>query len=51
MLCIGVDLESFRVQALAEQHDHVFASVGVHPHKESREPRSRNWWRGRPIPR
>ncbi len=40
MLCIGVDLESFPdVQALAEEHDHVFASVGVHPlYKESREP-------------
>ena len=40
MLCIGVDLETFPdVQALAEQHDHVYASVGVHPlYKESREP-------------
>ena len=40
MLCIGVDLESFpQVQALAEQYENVFASVGVHPlYKESREP-------------
>lgn len=40
MLCIGVDLETFpQVQALAEQYDNVFASVGVHPlYKESREP-------------
>ncbi|MEQ3635854.1 TatD family hydrolase [Alcanivorax sp.] len=40
MLCIGVDLETFpQVQALAEEHDNVFASVGVHPlYKESREP-------------
>ncbi len=40
MLCIGVDLETFpQVQALAEQYENVFASVGVHPlYKESREP-------------
>ena len=38
MLCIGVDLESFpQVQALAEQYENVFASVGVNPlYKESR---------------
>lgn len=30
--CIGVNLEDFpRVLALAEAHDHLFATVGVHP--------------------
>lgn len=40
MLCIGVDLETFpRVRELAEAHDDVHATVGVHPlYKESREP-------------
>lgn len=40
MLCIGVDLETFpRVRELAERHDDVHATVGVHPlYKESREP-------------
>ncbi|ASK34353.1 TatD family hydrolase [Alloalcanivorax mobilis] len=40
MLCIGVDLETFpNVLALAEAHDDVHASVGVHPlYKDSREP-------------
>lgn len=39
-LCISVNLENFpRVLALAEAHDNVFASVGVHPdHDEGREP-------------
>ncbi len=32
MLCIGVDLETFpRVRELAERHDDVHATVGVHP--------------------
>lgn len=31
-VCIGVDLENFpNVLALAEQHEHIFASVGLHP--------------------
>ncbi len=31
-LCVGVDLPDFpRVRALAEAHDNLFASVGVHP--------------------
>jgi TatD DNase family protein len=31
-LCVSVDLPDFpRVRALAEQHDNIFASVGVHP--------------------
>ncbi|MFB9885133.1 TatD family hydrolase [Balneatrix alpica] len=31
-LCVGVDLESFaQVRHLAEQHEDVYASVGVHP--------------------
>ncbi|MDR3323438.1 MAG: TatD family hydrolase [Zoogloeaceae bacterium] len=35
-LCIGVNLENFpRVLALAEQHDHLFASVGLHPEYEN----------------
>ncbi|MFP1679921.1 TatD family hydrolase [Alloalcanivorax sp. C16-2] len=40
MLCIGVDLETFpRVRELAERHDDVHATVGVHPlYKDSREP-------------
>lgn len=40
MLCIGVDLESFpNVMALAQQHPHIFASVGVHPlYPKSRAP-------------
>lgn len=39
-LCAGVTLENFpRVLALAEQHDNLFAAVGVHPdHQEGREP-------------
>lgn len=39
-LCISVNLEHFpRVLALAEAHDNVFASVGVHPdHDQGREP-------------
>lgn len=39
-LCISVDMETFpAVRALAEAHERVFASVGVHPlYKDSREP-------------
>jgi TatD DNase family protein len=34
-LCVGVSLEKFQqVLALAEQHDNIFASVGVHPDHE-----------------
>lgn len=40
MLCIGVDLETFpQVQGLAERHDNVHCTVGVHPlYRDSREP-------------
>lgn len=40
LLCVSVNLEDFpRVLALAEQHDHIFASVGVHPNeRDGREP-------------
>ncbi|HSH42726.1 MAG TPA: TatD family hydrolase [Arenicellales bacterium] len=40
MLCVSVNLEDFpRILALAERHDHIFASVGVHPNeREGREP-------------
>ena len=39
-LCISVDLENFpKVRALAERHEHLFASVGVHPdYPETIEP-------------
>lgn len=39
-LCVSVNMENFpRVLALAEAHDNLFASVGVHPdHDEGREP-------------
>lgn len=39
-LCVGVDLENFpQVFALAEEHENLFASVGVHPsHEEGEEP-------------
>jgi TatD DNase family protein len=39
-LCVGVSLENFpRVLALAETHDQLAASVGVHPdHEEGEEP-------------
>lgn len=39
-LCVSVNLENLpRVLALAEGHDNLFASVGVHPdHDEGREP-------------
>lgn len=34
-LCVGVTLEKFpQILALAEQHDQIFASVGVHPDHE-----------------
>jgi TatD DNase family protein len=40
MLCVSVNLEDFPgILALAERHDHIFASVGVHPNeREGREP-------------
>lgn len=40
MLCISVDMESFpQVRQLAERHDSIFASVGVHPlYREVHEP-------------
>jgi len=32
MLCVSVNLEDFpQVKSLADQHEHIFASVGVHP--------------------
>ncbi|SFM47717.1 TatD family hydrolase [Nitrosomonas communis] len=35
-LCVSVNLENFpRVRALAESHDNLFASVGVHPDYEN----------------
>ena len=39
-LCVSVNLENFpRVLALAEAHDNLYASVGVHPdHDDGREP-------------
>ncbi|MEK6348755.1 MAG: TatD family hydrolase [Burkholderia sp.] len=39
-LCVSVDLETLpQVLAIAEQHDHIYASVGVHPdHEDVREP-------------
>ena len=34
-LCVGVNLENFpQIQLIAEQHDQIFASVGVHPDYE-----------------
>ena len=43
MLCVSVDMEAYpEVQALAREHDNVFASVGVHPnHHDCHEPYSR----------
>lgn len=40
MLCVSVNLEDFpEVKSLAEQFDHVFASVGVHPcYQDVQEP-------------
>lgn len=39
-LCVGVDLENLpQVFALSEEHENLFASVGVHPsHEEGEEP-------------
>jgi len=35
-LCIGVTLEKFpQVLAIAEQHDHIYATVGIHPDSEN----------------
>lgn len=40
MLCVSVNLEDFpEVLSLAEQHTHIFASVGVHPcYEQVKEP-------------
>ena len=40
MLCVSVNMEDFpQVQELAQQHPHIFASVGVHPcHQDGQEP-------------
>ncbi len=40
MLCVCIDLDSFQpVLQTARQHDHIFASVGVHPNSEvNKEP-------------
>ncbi|MGH1539471.1 MAG: TatD family hydrolase [Arenicella sp.] len=40
MLCVSVNMEDFpQVLALAQNHEHIFASVGVHPcEREGREP-------------
>ncbi len=40
LLCVSVNLEDFpQVLALAERHDHIFASVGVHPNeRDGRDP-------------
>ena len=38
MLTIGTRLDQFdRVRAIAERHDHVWCSVGVHPHEANEE--------------
>ena len=38
-LCVGVNLEDFpNVRKIAEDHPHIFASVGVHPDYEVNEP-------------
>ena len=41
MLCVGVNLEDFpQVRELAHSHEHIFASVGVHPNeRDGREPK------------
>ncbi|RJQ41109.1 MAG: TatD family deoxyribonuclease [Dehalococcoidia bacterium] len=40
MLCVSVTLENYpKIQAIAEQHSHIFSSVGVHPNeREGRDP-------------
>jgi len=40
MLCVSVNLEDFpQVKALADEYEHIFASVGVHPcYKEVKDP-------------
>jgi len=40
MLCVSVNLEDFpQVKSLADQHNHIFASVGVHPcYEDVKEP-------------
>ncbi len=36
VLCVSVNLENFpQIQLLAEQHDNIYASIGVHPDHES----------------
>ncbi len=38
MLCVSVDLESYpEILSLAEQHEHIYASVGVHPNTRMQE--------------
>lgn len=38
-LCVGVNLDDFpRIRTLAENHPHIYASVGVHPDYEVEEP-------------
>ena len=39
MLTISVSLKTFdAVRAIAERHDHIFCTVGVHPHEAEKEP-------------
>ena len=44
MLCVSVNLEDFpQVKALADQHENIFASVGVHPcYEDVKEPTLEN---------
>jgi len=38
MLCVSVDLETYpEILSLAEQHEHIYASVGVHPNTTMQE--------------
>ncbi len=42
MLCVSVDLETYpEILSLAEQHEHIYASVGVHPNTTMQEEVSR----------
>ncbi|MFB3100028.1 MAG: TatD family hydrolase, partial [Gammaproteobacteria bacterium] len=42
MLCVSVDLETYpEILRLAEQHDCIYASVGVHPNTTMQEEVSR----------
>jgi len=37
-LCVSVDLEKFpQILSMAEQHDNIYASVGVHPDYELKQ--------------